>query len=203
MIKVRRSWGADFVWSPLLFLSCHSNWQQLRQLTANSKKNSCMWKTIEQYRNEFWNAQPALWSELILKLEHVCDQRYPVLREQWILNPHKIQIWFKLQDQFLPPWIGVARDNAGIIFSKCKCKLTLSYFVRTQMINWILSVHCCNSEARKQAKPEQRCDKDRALDNVSHVTWMTCDIWQTVWQEWDGAFDKVGAWVWQLLYPPQ
>ena len=170
--------GADCVWSSLLFLSCLSNWKKLRHLTANSKKPAACGKIIKQIRNEFWNAQPALWSEQILKLEHVWDQRYPVLREQTILNPHKIQIWFKLQDQFLPPWLGVARDNTETyFFGKRKSKFTMFYFVRTKSRLLQLRSHGV-MPANKPILNKKWCDKDRALDNVSHVTWMTCDTVQ-------------------------
>ena len=53
--------------------------------------------------------------------------------------------------------------NLHLIWKKKNCKQTVA----------TLKQGCGKS---KQAKPEQERDKDRALDNVSHVTWMTCDI---------------------------
>ena len=53
--------------------------------------------------------------------------------------------------------------NLHLIWKKKNCKQTVA----------TLKQGCGKS---KQAKPEQERDKDRALDTVSHVTWMTCDI---------------------------
>ena len=149
-----------------------NNWDSTHK-TANSKKPAACGTSLSIAISErVLKPRPALWSSELILTTGTFLWPDPVLRRQQpILNPHKIQIWFKLQDQFWPPWRGVAIDNTDISFLQKNANFNFLFLEGKvgkfcQQSVATLKPGC---EAGKQAKPEQMCDKDRALDNV------TCD----------------------------
>ena len=147
--------------------------------------------------------RPALWSSELILTTGTFLWPDPVLRDNnqfWIHTKSRSGSNFRTSSDHtgeeLQEKTHFLRKNANLHFLILEEKKRLNFVSRLLQL-WSQDV----KPATKQSL--NKCATKTGRLRTSHVTcWShVTTVWQEEWQV--GAFDKVGAWVWQLLYPPQ
>jgi len=146
--------------------------------------------------------QPALWSSELILTTGTFLWPDPVLRDNnqfWIHTKSRSGSNFRTSSDHLGEELQEKMETFLFLWRQ-KMQIYIFWFGRNQKVKFCQQTVATlkpGCEASNQAKPEQMCDKDRALENVTCDMLITCDIchmwhhtdhmwhiWQpTVWQE--------------------